>query len=419
MQSQPSRPPSPPSPGLPAADPARSGVQLRYRDAMGVAHSLTLSDVTERDALRRAAEQGWAVLSISALIESGQEASLRGERFPLLLFSQQLLALLESGLTLTEAITTLLAKEKSPSTRSVQQRITERLAQGENFSDVLARLPDAFPPVYIATVRASERTGDLPQALGRYIAYQQQFDEIRKKLISAAIYPAMLLVVGGFVTLFLLGYVVPRFSAVYESAGRTVPWLSSLLLGVGSTIRNHWLIAAAALLSAVGGIAVVAFSPTLRRGLLERFLRLPWLAGRVSEFRLGRFYRALSLLLASGIPLAQAMGMVSGLLGPREQRALQDARRDVEEGHTLSHAFVAHGLATPVAEQLIRVGERSGQLSAMLERTARFHDDDFSRWVDWASRLLEPVLMVAIGGIIGTVVVLLYVPIFELAGSLQ
>lgn len=397
---------------------AGGGVRLVFRDTAGQMQTREFFGVAESEALRRAADQGWQVLTVSPIGRATGSRRQDRARFPLLLFSQQLLALLESGLTLTEALGTLIAKEQTPRTRQVLQEISDSLARGENFSLVLARSPDIFPAVYVATVRAAERTGDLPQALGRYIAYQQQFEDIRKKLISAAIYPVMLLAVGGFVTLFLLGYVVPRFSAVYESAGREVPWLSSILLTLGRQIHAHWPIAFLVVFLVVGGLIGVASSANLRRKLLERVLTLPWLAPRVAEFRLARFYRALSLLLASGIALPQAMGMVAGLLGRGQKTALAEARRAVEEGLSLSHSLVTHRLATPVAESLIRVGERSGQLTAMLERGARFHDDEFARWIDWTSRLLEPVLMVAIGAVIGTVVVLLYVPIFELAGSL-
>jgi len=165
---------------------------------------------------------------------------------------------------------------------------------------------------------------------------------------------------------------------------------------------------------------VVALSRAAgRRYLLERVLSIPWLARKSLEFRLARFYRAVSLLLSAGIALPRAMGMVDGLLGSAHRASLSRARSMVEQGQSLSAALLAEHLASPVAESLIKVGERSGQLAPMLERTARFHDDELARWIDWASRLLEPLLMLLLGIVIGGVVVLLYMPIFELAGSLQ
>ena len=399
---------------------AGSAWRLTVQGADGRTQVLEFADISEADAVRKAATRGLRVLALESMsVGVARAPTGRSAPFPVLLFSQELLALLSAGLNLTEALSTLHSKERQLATRSVLAEVLQALREGRNFSDVLAATPQHFSEVYVATVRASERTGDLPQALARYIAYQLQFDTLRKKLVSAAIYPSMLLVVGGFVTLFLLGYVVPRFAAVYESSGRDMPWLSMVLLDVGKLIHNHGQLALVALL---GGFAAVAWGVSRAPGrawMLAQVLRLPWLATRADEFRLARFYRAVSLLLSAGIALPRAMGMVTGLLGAHQQAQLAQARAAVEQGQSLSVALVGAELASPVAESLVKVGERSGQMAEMLERAARFADDDFARWVDWASRLLEPILMTVIGLVIGTVVVLMYLPIFELAGSLQ
>lgn len=376
--------------------------------------------LSEAEVVRKLVARGFRVLALESGAALGaREAPLGRERFALQLFSQELLALLDAGLNLTEALETLLAKERQEAARRVLSDLLQALREGRSFSDVLELMPQHFPQVYVATVRASERTGDLPQALARYIAYQTQFETIRKKLISAAIYPAMLLVVGGFVTLFLLGYVVPRFAVVYESSGRDLPWMSAALLSFGRAIYHHWEIALAGLFAVVGTLGMLVLRPSGRQWLLDQVLRLPFFADRANEFRLARFYRAVSLLLAAGISLHRAMGMVTGLLSRAQQSRLTQCRLAVEQGQSLSVALIAASLANPVAESLIRVGERSGQMAEMLERTAQFVDDDFARWVDWTSRLLEPVLMTVIGVVIGVVVVLMYLPIFDLAGSLQ
>lgn len=402
------------------SDPAGTTLFLKVQGADGRYTTLAFANVGEAEAVRRAASRGYRVMAIESPL--AEQLASHGDsrvRFPLLLFSQELLALLEAGLNLTEALATLHAKEHQGAVRNVLSAILQSLSEGRNFSDVLAAYPRHFPEVYVATVRASERTGDLPRALARYIVYQVQFEVIRKKLVSAAIYPAMLLIVGGFVTLFLLGYVVPRFSAVYESSGRDLPWLSTVLLAFGKAIYNNWQVALSGFVVAIAVVGWGIAKPQGRIWILQQVLRLPWLASKANEFRLARFYRAVSLLLASGIALPRAIGMVSGLLSTEQQGALASCRQDVERGQSLSTALIGAGLASPVAQSLIKVGERSGQMAEMLERTARFADDDFGRWVDWASRLLEPILMTAIGIVIGTVVVLMYLPIFDLAGSLQ
>jgi len=413
-----------------------SGVRLRVQARDGHSSWMRFAGMDAVAATRRARREGLRVLEVevdsvpnaaparTALGRAGTqvqqptEATGRGGTFDLLLFSQELHSLLQAGLNLGEAISTLVEKSHG-ATRMLLSQVEASLREGKNFSDVLEFHAFHFPAVYVATVRSSERTGNLPDAIERFIAYQQQFDLLRKKLVSAAIYPALLVTVGGFVTLFLLGYVVPRFAAVYESSGRPLPWASGVLLAVGHLVYDHAVIA----LSAVTAVLVLAVwqlrQPATRKRLVELALRLPGLAPRADLFQLSRFYRALSLLLSSGIALPRAMGMVGGLLGVAQRSALAGARERIEEGGSVSQALVQFGLATPVARSLVQVGERSGQLGPMFERTARFHDEEMTRWIDATSKLLEPVLMLLIGLVIGLVVVLMYMPIFELAGSLE
>jgi len=394
-----------------------AAILLRGQDVRGHAAVLRLEGVSETEALRLAAARGFRVASVESE-KTARPARTGRTTFPLLLFSQELLALLEAGLHLNEALASLQAKESHATVAGIIAGMLQLLREGRSFSDVLAHWPQHFPDIFVATVRAAERTGDLAPALSRYIAYQLQFDQLKKKLISASIYPVMLLAVGSFVTLFLLGYVVPRFASVYESSGHDVPWLSAILLGFGRVVAGHWQMALAAFAGGAALLAATVLRPQGRGWLLERVLHLPWLAGRVRQFRLARFYRALSLLLASGIALPRALYMVGGLLGSQSQAQLAQCLLAVQQGRSLSSALAQADLVGPVTDSLIQVGERSGQLAEMLERAARFSDDQFARWVDWASRLLEPMLMVVIGVVIGGIVVLMYLPIFDLAGSL-
>ncbi len=411
-----------PSPGATPqtfAGASHAEVQMRVRAGDGQVRSLSIKARSEADAVRKASARGFQVLAIdTAPAVQGQTAS-RTKRFPLMLFSQELLALLESGLNLTEALSALIAKEGHAKTRETLRSLLGELQEGRSFSEVLEQRSAIFPTVFVATVRASERTGDLPNSLSRYIAYQVQFETVRKKLISASIYPCLLLIVGACVTLFLMGYVVPRFSAMYESTGHDMPWLSARLLDFGRFIHANWLLTLSASAAFVVVIALALSRPHFRAWLLDVFLRMPGIAAKAAQYRSARFMRAISLLLSAGIPLSRALTMVDGLLGPSQRMALIELRRRISEGQSLSMALSAVGLGDPIADSLIKVGERSGQLALMLERSARFYDEAFGRWLDWSSRLLEPLLMIFIGGVIGTIVVLMYMPIFELAGSLQ
>lgn len=381
--------------------------------------TLTLDAIDAADATSQAQARGYAVLSVKT---SGttQSFSLRGRaKFPLTLFSQEFLALLRAGLAVVEALEALAAKEQQHENRQILDRTLALLYEGKTLSQALGQQPKAFPPLYIAIVRASENTGDLPEALDRYIAYQGQLDLVRKKIISASIYPVILMLVGGLVTLFLMAYVVPRFSQIYEDLGDNLPWLSQMLLQWGQLLQQH---GTAVLLVTLALLALILFAatrPQLRTLAGQVVWRIPSLGERMRVYQLARFYRTLGMLLRGGVPVVAAMEMASGLLPAALAAQLQLAAQAIRTGQPMSVAFEANGLTTPVALRLLAVGERTGDMGKMLEHVASFYDEDMARWVDWFTKLFEPLLMAFIGVMIGTIVVLMYMPVFELAGSIE
>ncbi len=159
--------------------------------------------------------------------------------------------------------------------------------------------------------------------------------------------------------------------------------------------------------------------PRVRRAMLRLIWRFPQFGERLRVYDLGRLYRTLGMLLRSGIPAVAAIRNASGLVRPELQAQLAAAVGDIEQGHPISEAMARHGLTTPVALRMLRVGERTGRMSELMERIAGYYEDDMARWTEWFTRLFEPILMAAIGLVIGAIVILMYMPIFELAGSLQ
>lgn len=342
-----------------------------------------------------------------------------GNKFPVLLFSQQLLTLLKAGLSLVEAIETIAGKEQRLEVRRVIDAVLAKLRQGQSLSSALEDFPADFPAFYVATVRASERTGDMPEALRRYIAYREKADWLRDKIVSAAIYPAVLLVVGGLVVMFLMFFVMPRFSRIYDDVAGEVPFLSRLLLEWGRFFEAHSVWAAGLGVFILGFVTYLLTRHQGRAGVMAAMMRIPLVRERYRIFQLVRLYRTLAMLLRGGIPVLQAMDMASGLLVQELRDQLRLATRKIGEGIQLSRAMEEHGLTTPVALRMLQVGERSGHLGEMMESIASFHEEEMSRWIDRATRLIEPVLMVMIGIVIGGIVILMYMPIFELAGSIQ
>ncbi len=379
--------------------------------------ALTVEALDEAEAAARLQHEGAQVLSIVA--ERGNWLGTRRARFPLLLFTQELIALLDAGLSLTEVLETLAEKESRPESRQLIERLLASMREGRPFSAALAAQGDAFPPLYAATVRAAESTGDLSPALTRYVGYQNQIDTVKKKVVSASIYPLLLIGVGTLVIGFLLGYVVPRFATVYADSGRDLPWMSQMLLVWGETVEAHGGWIALGAIGLIAGFVVALAQPATRAALTRLAWRTPAIGEHLRTFELARFYRSIGMLLVGGIPIVSALGMVSGLLSAHLRSGAAAAMEAMRRGETISAAF-AHGeLTTPVAARLLRVGEKSGRMGEMMERIAIFHDEEMARWVDWFIRLFEPLLMVFIGLTIGLIVVLLYMPIFELAGSIQ
>jgi general secretion pathway protein F len=393
--------------------------QIKAVNSGGGVVSLSLDARDLRDANEQAAAQGYAVLAVRPERALAIPFSWRSPRFPLVLFTQELLALLRSGISLVEALETLAEKDAKGPAAVVLAGLLERLREGKSFSAALQGYPEVFPELYVATVGASERTGSLPEALTRFVAYQTQLEGVKKHLVSASIYPAILAVVGGIVTLFLLGYVVPRFSHIYEDIGGDLPWLTQVLMAWGGFVERSGIALLTAVLAVGTALALWLRQAPGRRWLARQVMRVPSIGERMRVYRLTRFYRTVGMLLSGGTPIAQALTMVSGLLDPELRQRLGESVRMIRQGQSISASLDAQALVTPVALRMLRVGERTGTMGEMMERIATFHEEELARWVERFTRTFEPALMAVIGLVVGGIVVLMYFPIFELAGSLH
>jgi general secretion pathway protein F len=387
-------------------------------DARQQAVALTLEAASETLAANQARARGLTVVSIEP---TGYRFTMprRQPRFQTLLFSMELVSLLDAGLNLVESLQTLAEKERRAEGQEVLSTILAAIHRGEPFSQAVAGLPQHFSALYVATIKAAEKSGNVREALGRYISYQEEIDRVKKKIVSASIYPAILLGVGGLVLSFLMLYVVPRFARVYEDMSGTLPLFSKLLLAFGGFIGNNVYVLAAAFAGLIGGAAWAWSRPEVRSWLNSRLWEIPALGSRMKVYQLARLYRTAAMLLRAGIPAVRALDMVQGLLAAHLRPQLALARKKIEQGVAMSAALGAAGLATPVAARMMLVGERSGDMGQMLAQIARFHDDEVARYIEWFTKAFEPVLMAVLGVAIGGVVVLMYMPIFELAGSIR
>lgn len=381
--------------------------------------TLNIEAASESLAYSQAQSQGYVVISAKASRGALLEGLLGPGKFPLVLFSQELMALIQAGLNLVEALEALAEKEQRPESREVLAGVLRLLNEGLPISTAMERYEHAFSSLYIATLRASEKSGGLEESLSRFIAYQGQVEQLRKKLVTASIYPVLLMVVGGLVIFFLMGYVVPKFAHIYEDMGSNLPFMSRILMHWGAFMEARGGLLLGLLACVIGAVIVVLPKPSVRRKIVNWLWRIPALGERFRIYQLARFYRTLGMLLNGGMTITSSMNMVSGLLPHSLRLNMQDASKLIRQGQPISVAMEKNGLTTPVALRMLRVGERSGRMGEMMERIAVFYDEETARWIDWFTRLFEPLLMLVIGLVIGLVVLMLYMPIFELAGSIQ
>ena len=342
-----------------------------------------------------------------------------GKAFPRRLFCQELAVLLDAGIPLYESLQTLREKEASADTAEVLACLTQALSEGKTLSQAMRMVPGAFSPLLIASIEASQRTGQTAQALRQHAAYLAWLGGLRDKLVSAAIYPAILIGASFLVISFLTVFVVPRFADIYEGMGGELPWLSGLLLKVGKGVGEHPLWVLASLGLVVATLVGAWRTPAVRSAVLARLWTLPVLGPRLRLVELAALYRTLGLLLQAGVAVVPALEASFELVGASLRPGLTRATGLVREGTRLSDSLQQQELTTPVSLRMIRVGEQTGELGPMLERASTFYDEEVARFTEWIGKVISPALMLIMGVLIGGIVVLMYLPIFQVAEQIQ
>ncbi len=338
-------------------------------------------------------------------------------RIDIPVFFEQLRDLLVAGLSLIESLEALQGGEPG-STQTASADLSRHLRRGQAFSAALTA-DCRYPEVLVALVRTAELTSDLPQALTRYLDHERRARDLRNRIISLAIYPTLVMVVGVGVFAFLAFYVMPRFAVIFQGMSGSLPWSAQAMVAWSAWLTAHRLgtLASVTMLAAAG--AAVAIVPAARDWLFRRVLNLAPLRSRLRTYFLARWYRTTGMLLQGGIPLAEALHLALVVLPPPLRADGAAVERAVRDGHSPAEAHRRSAMTTPVSEQLLRAGERTGDLGRVLTRIADFHEAEVARQLERAMRALEPLVMTLIGVGVGTIVVLMYLPIFELASAVQ
>ncbi|WP_321949609.1 type II secretion system F family protein [Paraburkholderia sp. J10-1] len=396
---------------------------LRVFDTNGSVQTLRIDSDSSTAATALARSRGLRVVSVRAdgvrRRSRANRLGIPGARFNVELFARELAALLDAGVGVVDALRTLGGNERREASAQVYRDLLRRLEEGQSLSAALEHASHVFPLVLVACVKASEQTGGLADSLTRFSRNSATLHELRSRVVSAAIYPTVLLFVGAAVVLFLLGFVVPRFASLLEHSGRELPLLSRMLMAWGGMVHAHGAGLSVGLAVLVVATGFALRRPFVRNWIADRMLALPGIGQHFRVFRQSQFYRTTAMLVDGGIPAVKAFDLAQGLVGRADQAALAGALQRVRNGAKVSDAFQEAGLANAIAYRLLTVAEKTGGLGPVLDRIAAFQEAQVSRTIDLISRLIEPAMMIFIGVVIGGIVVLMYMPIFEIASSIQ
>ena len=366
-------------------------------------------------------EKGLFVLSLqhraglSGLVIPGTRRR-KVARQEFLIFNQELATLLKAGMPLVQSLDILRQRVSNVTFKAVLDGVYEKVKAGTSLSDAFGEHADLFPPVYAASLMAGERAGNLDDVIRRYVGYEKVIGAVRKRTISALIYPLILVVMMvGLVGIIVLR-VVPAFSDFYANFGRELPFSTRVIVGLSNLmVGNLWLILAG-LVVAVAGTLTWLKQPGQRTRLDQILLRLPWAGETVRKFATAQLARTLATLLGGGIPLVNALEIGSRSMSNRYlARELADVTLRVREGQSFAAGLRSIGVFPDVAVKMVEVGESTGALQEMLSSLADFYDEEIETEVARFITLVEPVLLVVMGAVIALVVLALYMPLFELS----
>jgi type IV pilus assembly protein PilC len=397
---------------------------LKYADPRGEVHQQVAEAQSEKELRDRFSSQGFLIYSIRPRREiagvsmgGGRKKKINLEKF--LIFNQQFVTLIRAGLPILKALDLLSERLTDPKLAPHIKAVREEVKNGALLSDAFGR-QTVFPPIYVTSVLAGEKSGALGEVLDRYITYQKLALAVRKKILLSLMYPSLLIVLVLCLMVFLITFVVPKFAELYHSMSAQLPAATQILIAIGTTSRNYILAGFVGLILA--GVAFRFWSKTEKgEERVDRVrLRTPVIGEIWIKYQVAQFSRVLGTLLVGGIPLLQALETAGSSLGTRLlKNTLSNASQMVKEGQSLSTALAKTKIFPPLSIDMIEVGESTGALPQMLSSVAEFYEDDVNTRMTASLSLIEPAIMIFMGCFVSFVLVALYLPIFSLADTLR
>jgi type IV pilus assembly protein PilC len=346
-----------------------------------------------------------------------------GRRVPireLLVFNQELIALLRSGLPLLQSLDLLKGRPKDPSFREVLLQVRDRVKGGEAMSDAVAGFGDRLPTLYAPTLQAGERSGELESVLKRFVRYQRLVLDTRKRVISALMYPAVLISLSLMLILVMTGYVLPKFADFFAGFGAELPVLTRGVMVVANFLRDNAILLAGAAVAAVVALRQSGRRPTGRRRIDGWKLKVPFLGPVFERMALSEFCRSLSTLLAGGIPIVPALETsVRAVSNAAVRDCLEPLPGEVRQGKAMAEALRHTGIAEDLMIDLVQVGEATGALDQMLSDVSDFLDEDVETRMQRILGLIEPAMLVIMAALVATLLIAVYLPMYSLLGNLN
>ena len=332
----------------------------------------------------------------------------------LLLVTQELATLLSAGLPLDRALSVVTDLTNRAELRRALEQILRQVQQGKSLAEALAAYPKIFPPLYVNMVKAGELGGFLDTALERLTEYLERAQEVQDEVKSALAYPAILICVGGAAIVLMFTFVLPKFSVLFEDMGEALPASTRFLLAVSHFTRDYWWLLALSVAACGAGLWRYLASPQGRLAWDGWSLRAAFIGQLLQKREVGRLARTLGTLLKSGVPLLQAMELVEEVVGNQViSRALKDVRAGVREGEGIAAPLAASGVFPSLALQMVSVGEETGRLDEMLMQVAEYYEKDTQNQLRRLTSLVEPVLLLTMGLIVGFVVIAMLLGLFS------
>ncbi len=379
------------------------------------------------EAARRALEaQGYFVFAVEGAADAqGRRPSLRLDLRrvglqALLVFNQELLALIKAGLPILTALDLLGERGQHPQLRTVLAEAREAVKGGAALSAALAQHPRVFSRLYTGALQAGEQSGNLVDALSRYLDYQKRLMALRRRLRGALTYPAALVFFSGMVIIFLLTFVVPTFTKIYGDMEAELPVATRLLVALTQRLQGALPLTIAVVALLVFGVWRWWRTPTGRRWRDRWVLSIPWVGDLLRGYLFSRFARTLAMTLGGGIPMIPSLQATFGTLGNAYlAEVLQPVIPRVTAGSALADALGSAGVVPPLLLEMVSVGESSGSLQEMLGHVADLYDAEMDARITALAAAIEPVIMVGMGLIVATIVIIMYLPIFHLSAVVR